>query len=188
MQRKQFFTLLAALSAPSLAFAHPGHDATWYAGLAHPLLGLDHLLVLLCVGVWAARQNGALRWQAPLGFALAMLTGAVLGAAGLAVSALESAIAFSVLALGLMLALSLRLSAVKALPLLAGFALLHGVAHGQEIPAGLSPALFIGGMLLASALLMASSGALSHLLRRVPLLSQGLGWGVAASGAALLIG
>ena len=44
---------LGLMASPALA--HPGgHGASMMAGLAHPLLGLDHLLAMLAVGVWAA--------------------------------------------------------------------------------------------------------------------------------------
>jgi hydrogenase/urease accessory protein HupE len=52
-------TLLTLL--PLAAQAHPGHElhASFAAGLMHPLTGLDHLAVLLCLGVLAAGAGGA---------------------------------------------------------------------------------------------------------------------------------
>ena len=89
---------LALLLAPGLAFAHPGHQASGLmAGLAHPLLGLDHLLTLFAVGLWAAQQQGSARWALPLTFVLSMIGGGLLGFTGMQLPQLETGIAASVL-------------------------------------------------------------------------------------------
>lgn len=79
-------TQLALLAAPmllllaGLAVAHPGHDHVhgggFAAGLAHPLLGLDHLLAMLAVGLWSLRQSRAFSLAAPALAAGGMLLGA----------------------------------------------------------------------------------------------------------------
>ena len=102
MRLKKLFAAAALLLAPALAFAHPGHgDNGLVAGISHPLGGLDHLLAMLAVGLWAAQQKGAARWALPCTFVGTMLLGGLLGFEGLALPALESGIAASVLALGL---------------------------------------------------------------------------------------
>ncbi len=59
--RKSLFALALFLS-PAVAFAHAGHDHSGVmAGLAHPVFGLDHLLAMLAVGLWAARRAGRCR-------------------------------------------------------------------------------------------------------------------------------
>ncbi|OPK06707.1 protein hupE, partial [Pseudomonas veronii] len=102
MRLKKLFAAAALLLAPALAFAHPGHgDNGLVAGISHPLGGLDHLLAMLAVGLWAAQQKGAARWALPCTFVATLLLGGLLGFEGLALPALESGIAASVLALGL---------------------------------------------------------------------------------------
>ncbi|WP_260436657.1 HupE/UreJ family protein, partial [Pseudomonas aeruginosa] len=60
MKLPKLLAALALLAAPALAFAHPGHgEHGLVAGLAHPLTGLDHLLAMFAVGLWAAQQQGA---------------------------------------------------------------------------------------------------------------------------------
>ena len=77
--RKSLFAIALFLS-PAVAFAHAGHDhAGIMAGLAHPLFGLDHLLAMLAVGLWAAQQTGTARWALPLTFVASMLFGGLLG-------------------------------------------------------------------------------------------------------------
>ncbi|WP_348695350.1 HupE/UreJ family protein, partial [Stutzerimonas balearica] len=124
------------LLSPALAFAHPGHDhAGVMSGLAHPLFGLDHLLAMLAVGLWAAQQQGAARWALPLTFVATMLFGGLLGFAGIEMPLMETGIAGSVLALGLLVALAVRPPVAIAAGLTALFAASHGVAHGLALPA-----------------------------------------------------
>ena len=99
MTLKRLFAAAALLLTPALAFAHPGHgDNGLLAGISHPIGGLDHLLAMLAVGLWAAQQQGAARWALPCTFVGTMLLGGVLGFEGLSLPALESGIAASVLA------------------------------------------------------------------------------------------
>ncbi|MDF2796124.1 MAG: protein hupE [Pseudomonas orientalis] len=109
MNLKKLFAAAALLLAPALAFAHPGHgDNGLVAGISHPLGGLDHLLAMVAVGLWAAQQKGNARWALPCAFVGTMLIGGMLGFEGLHLPALESGIAASVLALGLAVALAVR--------------------------------------------------------------------------------
>lgn len=149
--------LLAALGAPGLALAHAGHSGdglhggALYEGFVHPFTGIDHLLMMVFVGLWAGRSGGALRWQLPATFLAAMLGGWMLGAAGLAVPGLEGGIAATLIALGAIMALQLRITRFAQMGCVALFAVLHGLAHGSELGAGAWPGAL--GMLAATALL-----------------------------------
>lgn len=127
---KELLTLVL-LSLGSAANAHTGADAGahhgLFAGFAHPFTGLDHLAAMLAVGLWSA-GTAQRRWLAPLGFVTLLVLGATLG---LALPAVETMIAVSLLACGLLLMSPWRAPAGAAL--LAGFALFHGAAHGQEL-------------------------------------------------------
>lgn len=137
----------------TLALAHPGHGlSSAYAGLMHPLMGWDHLLMMLAVGVWASKQNGNARWQLPLTFLSAMTIGAFLGLAGFSFSGVETAIAASVMAMGLLLVIHLTIPAIIRIGIVALFAVLHGMAHGVELHSQQGYAA-LGGMLIATALL-----------------------------------
>ncbi|HEV7820061.1 MAG TPA: HupE/UreJ family protein, partial [Burkholderiales bacterium] len=92
------------LTASALpAMAHPFHGASdgFGTGFAHPFLGLDHLLAMVAVGVWAVQQGGTAVWRLPVAFCTAMAVGVVLGFGGVAVPLTEPFIAASVLVLGL---------------------------------------------------------------------------------------
>src|SRR5262249_21310528 len=67
--------LTAALTLiPAAAFAHTGvGDAHGFAtGFAHPLGGLDHILAMMTVGIFAWQLGGRALWLVPAAFVLAM--------------------------------------------------------------------------------------------------------------------
>lgn len=151
------FTLLALAIAAPAAWAHGQgvhtHDAGLVAGMLHPFSGLDHLLAMVAVGLWAAQQGGRALWVLPLSFVGAMAVGAMLGMSGMAFAGMEAGIALSVLALGVLVALRRRMLLPFAAALAGLFALFHGIAHGQEMPLAASPWGYVFGMLAATALL-----------------------------------
>ena len=162
------FCLLALPAA-----AHPGHAeaAGLMAGLAHPFSGLDHLLAMVGVGLWSRRQTHGV-WLAPA-FVLMMAIGALV----LPGSPFEPGLAASVALIGLLLVTRQRLPAVAGFALVSGFALLHGQAHGSELPQAASAA----GFLLSSAALLLAGRALGA--ERVARLA---GAAIAATGLFLL--
>ncbi|MDP3814180.1 HupE/UreJ family protein [Pseudomonas sp.] len=181
---------IALFLTPAAAFAHSGHDHSGLmAGLAHPLFGLDHLLAMLAVGLWAAQQSGAARWALPLSFVASMLLGGLLGFNGVQLPLVETGIAASVLAFGLLLAVAIRLPLALSLGLTALFALSHGLAHGLELPELASPWGYATGFVVATAALHASGYALVRLLppAAAPLLRLA-GAAAALSGGWLLAG
>lgn len=173
---KQCLTALAALALSLPAAAHPGHAETGFsAGFLHPLTGIDHLLALLAVGLWSRQQQGKGRGAVlPPAFLLMMALGA---STGLALPALETSVAATVLLLGALTAGGRRLAPQLAVLLIGGCGLLHGLAHGNEL-AGMSSGI---GFVLASAGVMAI-GALARQER----LRRMLGAAIGAAGLCLL--
>ncbi|AUN93521.1 HupE/UreJ family protein [Pseudazoarcus pumilus] len=146
------------------ALAHPGHESvSFFSGFGHPIGGLDHVLAMLAVGLLAARQAGRARWALPVAFVAAMLAGAGLGALGVALPAVESGIALSVLVLGLLIAFVVALPLAVAVPMVAVFALFHGHAHFTEMGHG-SMWLYAAGFAIATALLHGAGYALARVL------------------------
>lgn len=127
--------LLAA--APALAH-HPMGGTTpetltagLLSGLGHPILGLDHLAVLIGVGLLASRfAAGA--WLIPA-FVLAMMAGALVHMAGLGIPAGEVLVAASVVAVGAAAAFRPMLPFALAALLFAGSGLVHGHALAEAI-------------------------------------------------------
>ncbi|MDB5433168.1 MAG: urease accessory protein [Caulobacter sp.] len=178
---------LLLLATPALA--HPGHEqaATFAAGLSHPFSGLDHMLAMLSVGLWAAMRGGKAVWAWPLAFVTAMIGGGALGLAGLQLPLVEPAILASVIVLGALTATAVRAPVLAGAALIALFGLAHGFAHGAEAPLG-SPALYAIGFVIATAgLHLAGLGAGLGLIRlRHPLVLRLLGAGAALGGLAMV--
>ena len=149
-------SLAAAATAglSSVALAHVGdHSHMSFAeGLAHPFSGLDHVLAMIAVGLWASQLGGRALWLLPLTFPVVMAAGAALGFGGVALPWVEIGIAASVLVLGAAVALMLRPSLAVSLPLIGLFALLHGYSHGVELPANASALTYAGGFIAADTL------------------------------------
>lgn len=162
MQIPRISLTLALWLAAAPVMAHPGHEpASFFSGFGHPLGGMDHLLAMLAVGLYAARQHGTARWLLPAGFVGAMMAGAALGAAGLALPAVEAGIGASVLVFGLLIACLVRLPLPASLPLVAAFALFHGHAHHSEM-GDAALLTYMAGFAIATALLHAAGYALAH--------------------------
>lgn len=181
--------LLIGLSALQ---AHPSHDAGtgFFHGAEHPLTGLDHILAMIAVGLWAAQIGGRAIWIVPSCFVLAMLGGGIAGMNGFMLPYLEQGIALSVLLLGLVIAFAFKPPVYVPALLVASFALFHGVAHGAEMPETASGMAFGFGFVIATAFLHLVGIALGIGLKNVssaPLV-RGLGGVLAMLGGYLLIG
>jgi len=182
---------LALLATCDRALAHTGlaHTASFASGFAHPWSGLDHMLALLAVGLWAGLTGGRALWAWPAAFVSAMLAGGVLAIAGASVPLVEPGMLASLVVLGLLVLTAARLPIALGAALVALFAVLHGHAHGAELPGGAAAATYAAGFTLATALLhaigigiaCASRNAIGTLFVRVG------GAAVAAVGVALAV-
>ena len=155
-------------------------------GLVHPFIGMDHLLAMIAVGIWAVQLGGRALWQIPLAFVSVMAGGAGLAQLGFSLPLAETMIAASVLALGLMVAGSVRVSASVSVMAVSVFALFHGFAHGLEMPQAGAPLAYASGFLLATACLHLIGIALGVSLNRIQALSRLGGVAIAVSGMYLL--
>lgn len=158
---------LALASFAGAAAAHPDHgSASFVSGLAHPLLGLDHLLAMVAVGLWSATALPASRRMlAPAAFVALMLAGAVAGQAMGAALFVEPGIALSVVLLGALLFVGRGIDARVGLVAIAAAGVLHGYAHGVA-GAGVAFVAFAAGFTLATALLHAAGVGLGVTLDR----------------------
>ncbi len=135
---KKLLTAAALVLLPTAAWAHPSithHVHGFMAGVSHPFTGLDHLLAMLSVGLWASQKGGKALWLWPAAFVSAMIMGGVLGMAGIGLPLVEPIIAASLLVLGAAIATTLMLSTGAGIAIIALFGLFHGNAHGLEAPA-----------------------------------------------------
>ena len=146
--------LAAVIAAPAAAHLPPGQYGSFAAGVSHPLFGLDHVLAMVAVGLWAALlgQKGEARalWTVPAAFVVAMAAGFGLALAGVALPLVEPMILASIVVLGLAVALAARIDVRLSAGLVALFAIFHGHAHGGEL-AGAGALEFGLGFLVATA-------------------------------------
>lgn len=180
------FTLLPSLiiASPALAHLNPGEHGSFATGISHPIFGADHVLAMLGVGLWAALLGQRAMWRLPIAFVGAMALGFLLSLRGLSLPFVEPAILSSVLILGVLVALAVRLPANGAALAVATFGLFHGHAHGAEI--GLAtPLAYLTGFALASMALHIAGVGIGLILSRGASLSltRGCGGLIAAMGA-----
>ena len=178
-----------ALAAP-LAQAHEGAGLAggFTSGFAHPLLGWDHVIAMLAVGLWGAFLGAPALWLLPVVFPLVMAAGGALGVLGVPLPAVEIGIAVSAIALGGVVAGALRPPLWVAALLVALFAIFHGHAHGTELPQAASPLAYSLGFVVATGLLHLTGIALG-LLTRWPagrIAVRGMGAGIALLGVLFL--
>ncbi len=185
--------VLAILSLASLsaAHAHGVQGGGFVNGLMHPVFGPDHLLAMVAVGILSVQIGGKALWTVPTAFVALMLLGGFLGMQNVLFPAVETGIAASVLALGVALASYKNLPVAAAMVFVGVFALFHGYAHGQEMPAIASPWLYALGFVIATASLHIVGlliGVLAHKIKNGDTLLRYTGAGIAGIGFAILTG
>lgn len=176
-------------SSPAMAHITNASGAGFAGGISHPFSGLDHILAIVAVGLWASQFGRPAYWVLPLTFPLVMAIGGGLGMSGLPLPWVEIGIAGSVIILGLMVALSLKPSLAISMALIGLFALMHGHSHGTELPLATSPLAYGAGFLFATVALHAL-GLVIGGTSRWPLGRVGLrtaGAAIAAIGVLLLV-
>lgn len=186
----KLFAVLFSLSALP-AYAHTGIGAVHglLDGMLHPLIGIDHLLVMLAVGLWAAMRGGKALWLLPTAFLAAMGAGAGLSLLGITVTAAESWVALSVVAAGVLVWRNTRMSSALAVALVSVFALAHGYVHALELTDGADALAYSTGFLLTTALLHGVGVAVGLLSAPgMKILGAGIGLLCAVVGVGLLAG
>jgi urease accessory protein len=161
--RARALLTLALIALPSAAFAHPGHPgdaAGLLHGFMHPVGGIDHILAMVAVGVFAFVLGGRALILVPLAFVAMMAAGFVLGVSGVNLPFVELAIALSSIVIGAAAAWGKPMPVAAAMSLVGVFAIFHGHAHGSEMPANAVGFEYALGFMLATALLhLAGIGA-----------------------------
>lgn len=184
MKRTWLAAALTLAASPALAHLSPEEHGSFMAGLSHPVFGLDHILAMIAVGLWAALLGGRAFWALPGAFVGAMIVGFAAAVVAVPLPLVEPMILVSVFALGLAVALALRLPIGTAAGLVALFGLFHGHAHGGEL--GTAGALAFGaGFAFSTALLHGLGVAIAVMAGRAVAgtgLLRGLGWATAAGG------
>lgn len=183
--------IAAILLFPGMAVAHTGvGDASGFLhGLSHPITGIDHLIAMVAVGLWAAQLGGRALWIVPTAFVSVMLLGGMAGFTGMVMPFIEEGILVSILVLGVLIAGAFKFPVPFSMSLVGFFALFHGFAHGAEMPASMGAASYSLGFAFATALLHIVGLVCGMALRRMNLdmLSRYAGGAIALGGIYLAV-
>ncbi len=189
--RGSLIILFVAIVTAGAAHAHTGLGTVngFAAGAVHPFLGLDHVLAMVGVGLWAAMLGGRNIILVPLAFVAAMIIGGAVGIAGIEFPLVELGIVSSLIVIGGLISLRTVLPLPLAMSMVSLFALFHGHAHGAEIPASASGLLYGLGFVGATVTLHATGIGLGRLLRTTAATRyvRLAGLGIVGSGLALLV-
>ncbi|HXI84808.1 MAG TPA: HupE/UreJ family protein [Verrucomicrobiae bacterium] len=161
------FLLLTGVGAQAHMLPNDVHG--FGSGFAHPLHGLDHILVMVAVGLWAAQLGGRARWMVPASFVGVMMLGGALAMGGLRVPFTEQGILLSVSMLGVLIAVAARFPLAASMAIVGVFAFFHGHSHGTEMPANAVGYAYGAGFALATVLLHASGIALANAVKNMRL-------------------
>ena len=164
---KHILSFLVVLLFPSSALAHEGVSGGFEAGISHPVLGLDHLLAMVSVGIISSQIGGKAIWTVPTTFVIVMVVGGALGMIDMGLVAIEIGIALSVVVLGFTIAGNAKLHQVGICAFVAMFAVFHGYAHGQEIPELVTSWSYIAGFMMGTAALHILGVAIGLFAKRV---------------------
>lgn len=183
---------VAAVLAAGEASAHTGESLSGglISGFTHPILGWDHVVAMVAVGLWGAFLGNPAIWILPVVFPLVMALGGALGVAGIPVPAVEAGIAVSGIVLGLLVAFAVRAPLWIAAVLVGVFAIFHGHAHGTELPDAANPFAYALGFVVGTGVLHLA-GILLGFATAIPkgaYVVRAAGIVIAAVGGAFLVG
>jgi len=161
------FLLFTSMAAQAHILPNDVHG--FGSGFAHPLHGLDHILAMVAVGLWAGQMGGRARWLVPASFVGVMALGGALAMAGLHVPYTEEGILLSVLVLGILIAVAARFPLPASMAIVGIFAFFHGHSHGMEMPANAVGYTYGAGFALATVLLHATGMGMAYAAHNVKL-------------------
>lgn len=188
-----FFAVALAIISPvfpAMAHTGAGYGGGLIAGLAHPILGWDHVAAMVAVGLWGAFLGAPAIWILPVVFPLVMALGAVAGIIGIPLPGVEIGIALSAVVLGLMIVFAARPPIWVAAVIVGAFAIFHGYAHGTELPATVNAFAYAAGFVIATGFLH-MLGIAFGLLAKWPagrIAVRGAGGVISLAGVAFLAG
>lgn len=181
---------LLLIAAQAGAHTGEGINTGFASGFWHPILGWDHVVAMVAVGLWGAFLGAPSVWVLPVVFPLVMAFGGALGVLGVPLPAVEAGIALSGVILGLLVAFAVRAPIWVAGVIVGVFAIFHGHAHGTELPEVFSPYGYAAGFVVGTGLLHLAGIALGLLTRSESgrFAVRGAGGAIALVGAAFLFG
>ncbi len=174
IKKNYFLILLIFLSTDLKAHTFVGMVG-YYDGLSHPVLGFDHFLAMISVGIISAQIGGKAVWKIPGLFVLIMFLGGLIGIYAEINEMMESlnlneignkiyfsdflykfieiGILISVIILGFIISLNAKISKKIIMLSVGVFGFFHGSAHGLEMPQAVNPIFFALGFISGTIIL-----------------------------------
>jgi len=156
LNKNLFIFLICLLAYPFPAIAHNFTGMVgFYDGISHPVLGFDHFLAMISVGIVSAQIGGKAIWTVPATFVIIMTLGGVFGFL-LIINEfffVEVGIILSVILLGFGISIEKKIPTKLIMVFVGIFGLFHGIAHGIEVPAAANPLLFVLGFICGTSAL-----------------------------------
>ena len=137
----------------------------FYDGMSHPVLGLDHFLAMISVGIISAQIGGRAIWTVPTTFVSIMTIGGLFGFLLIIDEFyfVEIGIILSVIFLGLGISIEKKIPTKLIMVFVGIFGFFHGTAHGLELPAAANPILFVLGFICGTSALHVFGVAIGYL-------------------------
>jgi len=126
-------SLLILILLPFVLLAHGSHGNGVISGFTHPIFGLDHAIAILGTGILGYILNPSKWYLYLLAFLVPMIIAGLFGINNEATFFIEKVIAFSVFAIGCIIAVNYKISPVVLMIALGIFGGFHGYAHGAEM-------------------------------------------------------
>jgi urease accessory protein len=152
-----YFTIAIALtllfSEATQAHVLTGETVGFWYGMSHPIGGLDHILAMVAVGLWAVQIGGRAVWFVPLTFVSVMVLGGFLGMVNVSLPFVEQGIVASDFIMGGLILISARFPLAVSATIVGLLAIFHGYAHGAEMPETASGLTYGAGFAVATSCL-----------------------------------
>lgn len=181
--------LLGFISQASFAHTGNGIEGSMFAGLLHPFTGIDHLLVMLVVGLLIGSWSGTQQARGIAGFGAVFLVAMILGIMTTTYLSLEFMLAASVVVAGLLLVIRSTLGTSPMMLFVLAAAGLHGYVHGTET-ASANALAWMAGVIISVVSLTTVAMLIGKLASQRALLQSGvrlLGYIVMTAGVALSV-
>lgn len=153
MQALLVVAAVAAVPLPALAHEAAASGNGFLTGFLHPILGWDHVVAMVAVGLLGAVLGPPAIFLLPIVFPLVMAFGGALGVMAVPLPGVEAGIAISAVVLGLMVAAGRQIPLAVAAVVVGAFAIFHGHAHGTELPAATDAIAYAVGFVVGTGLL-----------------------------------
>ena len=143
---------LLSIGVVPCAYAHTGYGGSAHEFLAvglHPFTSIEHIVVILSVGLVAAWQKEARQWLLLTVFAVALMLGIVAGVGTVDAHSLAIGFAMSLVIVGLALVAPADWLLSASLPAAIVLGFLHGQGHTAQFHSGavIAPQLVLIGLL-----------------------------------------